>query len=341
MDKRVVFAVAGSGKTSMIINDLSLTERALIITYTRANIENLRLAIINKFGYFPDNIRLYPYFTFIYSFCLRPIIGLELKFEGINYKPNPIRRIAQNQIRFFIDSNNYIYSNRICKLFQFAEMQDDIVSRIEKYFDKVYVDEIQDLGAHDFNFLPTLASVSRDVLFVGDFHQHTFDTSRDGNVNVNLHSDINRYEEKFRNMGLVIDKDQLIKTHRCSPTVCNFIQDNLGINILSHRSDSVEIRYIDSEVEADMIYNDPNVVKLFYQLSKRYNCLAKNWGESKGENHYNDVCVVLNQTTDRAYLNGSLSQLPKQTINKLYVACSRSRGNLYFVPEHLIRKWRG
>lgn len=35
-----------------------------------------------------------------------------------------------------------------------------------------------------------------------------------------------------------------------------------------------------------------NVVKLFYE--QHYSCYSKNWGVSKGQDHYVDVCVVLN-----------------------------------------------
>lgn len=43
MDKKVIFAVAGSGKTTYIINGLSADKRSLIITYTTANYYNILL----------------------------------------------------------------------------------------------------------------------------------------------------------------------------------------------------------------------------------------------------------------------------------------------------------
>ena len=46
MDKRVIFAVAGAGKTTYIVNRLSRGKRSLIITYTNANYNNLRKKII-------------------------------------------------------------------------------------------------------------------------------------------------------------------------------------------------------------------------------------------------------------------------------------------------------
>ena len=73
MDKRVMFAVAGSGKTTLLVKRLSLEKRALIITYTENNYRHLRDSIIKRFGHVPKNINLLSYFTFLYSFCYRPL----------------------------------------------------------------------------------------------------------------------------------------------------------------------------------------------------------------------------------------------------------------------------
>jgi len=337
MGKDVIFAVAGSGKTSLIIDKLTLTEKSLIVTYTRANIANLKKEIIRKFGHFPDNIKLLPYFTFIYSFCLRPVTGLDYRFKGIIYEPNPNRRIRQSSDRYFITSNGYVYSNRITKFLAVKGLNDLVNSRIEKYFDNVFIDEIQDFSGHDFNFLGELAKLNIPLLCVGDFHQHTFDTSQDGNVNRGLHDDITAYETKFEEFGFVVDKTSLDKTHRCSPSVCEFIRNNIGINILSHRTDSVEVSLIEEENRINELFEDQSIVKLFYQLSHRYPCYSKNWGDSKGENHYEDVCVVLNDRSYQALKNRTLSTISKRTLNKLYVACSRARGRLFLIPERPIK----
>ena len=57
MDKRIILAVAGSGKTYHIVEKLNDTKKFLIITYTINNTENLRNAIINKFGYVPKTLK--------------------------------------------------------------------------------------------------------------------------------------------------------------------------------------------------------------------------------------------------------------------------------------------
>ena len=50
MDKQVILSVAGSGKTSFIINNLDEKKRIIIISYTISNIENIKSKVIEKFG---------------------------------------------------------------------------------------------------------------------------------------------------------------------------------------------------------------------------------------------------------------------------------------------------
>jgi DNA helicase-2/ATP-dependent DNA helicase PcrA len=50
--------------------------------------------------------------------------------------------------------------------------------------------------------------------------------------------------------------------------------------------------------------------------------------------------VVLNTTSMKAWRTGSFLNINVQTRNKLYVACSRARGNLVFVPEALLKTYK-
>ena len=72
MDKRLVLAVAGSGKTTEIINKVNYDDKTLIVTYTEANYKNIKNKIIKKFNEIPSGIRIYTYFSFLYTFCFAP-----------------------------------------------------------------------------------------------------------------------------------------------------------------------------------------------------------------------------------------------------------------------------
>lgn len=342
MDKTIVLAVAGSGKTSFIIDNLNLEKRFLLITYTINNTRNLKRGIIKKFGYFPENIDLFSYYTFLYSFCFKPFLAYKIKPRGIFWEVPPqwTNRIRRNDIRFYITSNRKLYHNRIAKLLELYGVLDDIKERMEKYFDCFFIDETQDFAGHDFNLLREIVKANLEIILVGDFYQHTFDTSRDGNTNKNLHTDYKKYIKHFEDIGVKPNREYLNKSWRCSPTVCNYITENLGIDIHSHSEVETTVKFISNEDEADMIFKDNNIVKLFYRENYKYECFSRNWGDCKGENCYKDVCVVLNKTSMKYYNQNNLTALKPVTKNKLYVAISRASRNIFLISEELLKKYK-
>jgi len=332
MDKRVIFAVAGAGKTTYIIDKLEESSRALIVTYTNNNLYNLKKKVIKKLGHIPEGVRIISYFSFVYGFCYRPYLSSDLKTTGIIYEPNLNRGARKSEDNYYLSPSKRLFSNRIALLVQEKGLMDSIRARVSKYYDLFIIDEVQDLSAHDFNLMIQLTSSDVGILFVGDFFQYTYATSRDGNTRRTLHDDIGVYKQQFEQAGLIVDEKTLIKSRRCSLTTCRFVNDNLGITIESHSETETELRELDdSEIESIVSNND--IVKLFYDNSSKYNMLSRNWGESKGEDSYNDICIVLNPTTYSKFIAGTLSSLAGMTKNKLYVALTRARGNVYFVQQ--------
>src|SRR3972149_11009764 len=166
MDKRVIFAVAGSGKTSNVISKLTLDKRFLLITYTINNQLTLRNGIIKRFGYLPDNIKLLSYFAFLYSFCYKPFLSYKIKSKGINWNlpPPTTRYLHRNDLNFYLDKNCRLYHSRIAKLCIVQNILSDINKRIEKYYDCLFIDEIQDFAGHDFSLLESIARANCAIL---------------------------------------------------------------------------------------------------------------------------------------------------------------------------------
>lgn len=336
MDKTVIFAVAGSGKTTHIVNSLSCEKRSLVVTYTIANYENLHRRILQKFcGVWPKNVVLMRYFSFLYSFCYKPFLADDIKARGIIYECNQNRYARQNEKDYYLTKNGYLYSNRISLLLDVAHAIGDVQDRISKHFDELIIDEVQDFAGRDFSFLEKLMDTNVDQLFVGDFYQHTFDTSRDGNVNGKLFESKTRYEKRFTDKGFVCDNTSLTNSWRCSLDVCQFITDNLGIPIYSNRgeADNTRIMLLNDLEQIKQVITDSDTVKLHYQKGALFGDNHYNWGEMKGEDKYQDVCIYLNKTSAKAYKTGKLSMLKPATRNKLYVAITRAHGNVYFVNE--------
>lgn len=341
MDRRLILAVAGSGKSTYILERLNLEQKFLLVTYTDNNVAHLRKKIIGKFGYEPQNITLLSYFQFLIRVCYRPFLKDIWHAKGIFWeKPDSCTlKLKRDNPSFFMSKDGYFYHNRLAKLCQDSCL-DDIRERIKRFYDCFMFDEVQDLGGHDFNLITAILPLNTDVLFVGDFYQHTFETSNDGVVNKSLYKQYAQYIKKWKNTGLSIDTQTLDKSYRCSPSICRFVTEQLGISIDSHRIDEVRITTIEDEKDAKRLYNDKNVVKLFLRESYKYDCYAINWGASKGLDDFWDVCIILNAKTLKAFKAGNLSGLPFETRNKLYVACTRARGNIYFVPHNLVKRFK-
>lgn len=341
MDKNVVFAVAGSGKTTRLVTALDEKRRFLLVTYTEANHDNLRAKVIERFGYLPPNISIYTYFRFLHSFCYRPFLRSQKDTRGITFNaPDRFPVYPLTDDRRYISHGRWLFANRLAKFIEQSGLMDAVVSRIEKYFDVFFVDEVQDFGGHDFNFLLAISAAQVNMSFVGDFHQHTFDTSRDGNVNVNLHENYNSYLKKFERARFKVDADSLKSSRRCTKNVCDFITEKIGIDIQAHGERTSVVRFEDDPAAVATLYRDPETVKLFYKEHQKYGCFSQNWGASKGMDSYEDVCVVLNPSNLKAWHAGSFRDINPETRNKLYVACSRARGSLTFVPESLLKAYK-
>lgn len=62
-----------------------------------------------------------------------------------------------------------------------------------------------------------------------------------------------------------------------------------------------EVKLIDTQEDVDAIFANESIVKLFYQDASKYGCYASNWGASKGIDKFQDVCIVFNKSTLKAY----------------------------------------
>ena len=121
--------------------------------------------------------------------------------------------------------------------------------------------------------------------------------------------------------------------------MCSFVSDKLGIDIFSHRIDEVAVRYLIDEAEIDKIMRNDSVTKLFYQKSTNYAGNTSNWGNAKGLDHLQEVCVVLNPMTHKAFENKELGNLNPTTMNKPYVSFTRANRNLNFVSEKSLKQY--
>ena len=105
----------------------------------------------------------------------------------------------------------------------------------------------------------------------------------------------------------------------------------LGINIVSNGDHQGSVIWIQDQAGA--ILSDNNILKLVYSESSAYSFKAINWSYSKGDT-VNAACVIL---TDKFECldsdNFTTKGIDLSTINKLYVAMTRSCANLYLMKS--------
>ena len=339
MGKRLMLAVAGSGKTTYLISLLNLEQRFLLVTYTRNNYEHLKRSVIRKFGYFPDNIKVLKYFQFVYSFCYKPFCGLDKKANGICFElPPDHSRYRPGTDEFYRTKSGRLYHNRIAHYCS-TQCADGIKARLDKYYDFFLIDEVQDFAGHDFNLLMSILPDRCETICVGDFYQHTYDTSLDGNVRSSLYKKYRPYIKKWEKVGVNVDTSSLARTRRCSMDVCDCVK-GLGIEIESTGEAKGTVSFVDEELACEEIINNPSIPKLFLKDSGKFYCAGLNWGASKGMDSFEDVCVVLNKSSFDLYKKSKLTNLNPQTKNKLYVACTRAHRNLYIMSYKWLEKYR-
>ena len=211
------------------------------------------------------------------------------------------------------------------------------MTRLNRFYEEIYVDEVQDFAGHDFDFIELLNQFDGSVLCVGDYYQHTFDTSTDGNKNGRLHSTYQEFIRRFRSAGYEIDTKSLNHSWRCSPTVCEAVT-NLGIGIGSNKEDDSEVIRVTEDNEVRKIIENKSIIKLFREQSSTFEVGSMNWAVSKGIDHFLDVCVVLNNGTRDLWNNEELEKLNHRTKCKLYVAMTRANRNLYIVDESQVKR---
>lgn len=356
MDKRIILATAGAGKTYHIANHFQEDERVLLISYTRANVANIKKEVKDRYnGIIPSNITFSTFDAFVYNFLLRPLEPL-LSFENIISqgvdlfsKPSidPRQRHIYHKIdniKHFMNQNNEYFVNRMSKLFfrQSTKYKKIALNRISSYFDSIYFDEFQDFNGNDFKTIKyIIENSSINVYAVGDIFQSNVtpikSDGRGSGIPFNRVNDQEDLENVFSHK-ITFDNTTLLKSRRVSSTVCEFIRKHLSIQIQAHNNKQSSIKFLTELDDIDKVLINESIPKLIWNSKARHNRGINyvNWSYSKGDT-YDEACVIL---TEKASDLEQWSSLAISTRNKLYVALTRSKGDLYLIKSDSYKKWK-
>ena len=216
-----------------------------------------------------------------------------------------------------------------------------VAARLNLFFDCVLIDEFQNFREYDYELIVALARQLNDAVLVGDYYQHSVSaTNNSGKPFKKKTGDIS-YDEfvtELKSVGFEVDSTTLDRSRRCSAEVCEYVSEKLGICINSYKETMGAVIWVDENATA--ILEDQQIVKLVYKDATNYSFRAMNWSYSKGDT-MDAVYVILTDRFDQLD-NSSFSSkgIPVSTLNKLYVAMTRSRGNLYLIKASTFRGLR-
>jgi len=207
---------------------------------------------------------------------------------------------------------------------------------LNRFYDQIMIDEFQDFREDDFSLIVSLAKKIDNILLVGDYYQHSVSgVNNTGKPFVTgkpkKSVSYSEFVQSVRSEGFEIDETTLVKTRRCPEKICEFVREKLGIKIYADNNNVGDVLWLDSDVET--ILENDNIVKLVYENSAKYSFQSQNWSYSKG-NTFADACVILTKALDDLSCPAfSSKNIAKTTLNKLYVALTRTKGNLLIITD--------
>lgn len=359
MARKVILAVAGAGKTYHICHELNPNKRNLILAFTHENINNIRKELYNAHGCIPERTEVSTFDSFVYhQFILpyEPTIATHFKRphfisrgictvdppprtipnrQGVHV-PNPLYHVKADILHYITEKGQYYCATLSELVLQVGKKQDALVKRgaerLNLFYDCIWIDEFQDFREYDYELITTLAKQVNNIVLVGDYFQHSVSaTNNTGKPFKKKNRDVS-YDEfitELRSYKFEVDLTSLVMSRRCSAEVCGYVSRKLNINIASCGQNEGSVVWVDER--ATEILEDGNITKLVFNDSRKYIFQAMNWSYSKGDT-VDAACVIL--TDDFEEMDNdkfSAKGIRNSTRNKLYVAMTRTRGNLYLM----------
>mgnify|MGYP000877515994 CR=1 FL=1 len=362
MAKRVILAVAGAGKTYHICHGLDENERNLIIAFTHENIRNIKKELTDAFGGIPPLTTVSTFDSFIYKNFILPYehtiaehfqrpsfksYGITMKkppkptmeVDRSRYVPNP-NYVKCEFLEHYITKGGQYYcdtmSELACKVkSRRVDLVKKAVARLGIFHDAIFVDEFQDFRGHDYDLLIRLAELFERVTFVGDYYQHSVSAVNNSGKPFRRGVTYDSFVCSLRELGFEVDQTSLQKSRRCSEEICNYVKRKLGIDIVSSGLNNGNVIWADGFAED--ILKDDGIVKLVFKDASKRSFKAMNWSYSKGST-LDSACVILTENfedmDDNAFVTDGIGPT---TVNKLYVAMTRSRGDLYLIKNKTLK----
>ena len=337
---RIVLACAGSGKTTLIVDE-ACTEtdcRSALVTYTINGAGELSKTAHQRHGHVPPSVAVSTWFTFLLRHFVRPYQNSLYvpRISQIHFNQGQSARYipATDVQRHYFSKPGTIYRDKVskfaCEVIQRTGGQP--IRRFEQIFDRLYIDESQDLAGFDLELVEQVLKSATDVVMVGDHRQATYTTNDAKKNKQYARAKIVEKFEEWQAAGLCTVEYQT-QSHRCVQSICDFsdrfypgFPKTTSRNRTATDHDGVfAVRA--SDVEAYRARFNPKPLR----YNRTFEIAGKpiNFGNAKGMT-FERTLIFPHGPLRKFLVSAKLADAGKE-IPKLYVAVTRARQSVAFV----------
>jgi len=342
----IIVAAAGSGKTTRIVERAIANsgERAALLTYTRNNVREIESRFYEKNKALPGHVEVWSWYTMLLQELARPYRNrlYDRRIDRIAWVEGKSKTFAKatNVPKYYFAEPAKIWSDKLGRFVIECNKASDgaVIRRLEKRFDRIYIDEVQDLAGYDLDIVELLLRSKIAVTLVGDHRQATFRTNNASKNNPYKGIKIIDKFKEWEKAGLA-QVDYLSETRRCHQSIATFADAFFPMEPQTKSLQSILTGHDGVFVipRADVAQYVTTYGPQVLRLDRRTKCEghhARNFGESKGMTF--DRVLIFPHKSGRGWLSSGDFQHVAKSAAKLYVGVTRARHSVAFVYDGVV-----
>lgn len=344
INSKIIVSTAGSRKTTFIVEDAlgnASNGNILLLTYTIENLKQIEDYLIQRNDAIPPNVTVQSWYSFLLSDCVRPYQNFvydKARISAIFFQEGrSVPYIKKSNVeRYFFSSDGRIFTDKIAEFACQCDAKSNglVIDRLERIYDYIYIDEVQDLAGYDFDFLELLLTSKIAVTVVGDSRQATYFTNcSPKNSRFKGQNIVNLFKD-WEQAGTctIIERNEC---YRCNQIICDFadmlypdMKKTKSMNTTRTGHDGL-FMVRDDEFCDYMDRYSPQILR-YSKKTDTFGLPAQNFGLSKGQN-YDRVLIFPNGPIKAYLIDGDPTKLKSLTKSKFYVAMTRARYSVAFL----------
>lgn len=338
----VVIACAGSGKTTFLLERALAdpSKRALIVTYTNENFREINSRLWKASGGEQNHVETMTVFEFLLRECIKPYQTYKAgigQIRSVNFDTERSRYTKKDDFeKYYLDRSGNVYRDVVSDLACVLNSASGgrVIARLEAIYDKILIDEMQDLAGWDLDLVKLLLDSSIDVTLAGDPRQSVYFTNQSTkNKNKKGASIVDWIDERVQAGDC--KKSEHTHSYRCVQAICDFA-DALFPSLPATTSQNGEATGHDgvflvaeSNLEAYRAAFDPQELR-WDKRSKTAGPKAKNLGQVKGLTF---TRVLIHPTGPITKYVEDDAPLADGSVSKFYVGVTRARQSVAILTD--------